>query len=116
MGSVRVRDLREDRPVVIHGTPCGRKYWIYRSMEDGKLRISPEFCYHKGLSLEHARVDGSRLICAGHGWIYEGHRLTIPGEPISSIDVNMHGSCPVPIETGDGWIHLSNDRPSNLQT
>jgi len=49
----------------------GRAIALYRSA-DGICRAVEDRCAHRQLPLSLGRVDGCRLQCAYHGWLYEG--------------------------------------------
>jgi phenylpropionate dioxygenase-like ring-hydroxylating dioxygenase large terminal subunit len=49
----------------------GRRYALFRS-EDGALSAVENRCAHRQLRLSVGKVDGCRLVCAYHGWSYDG--------------------------------------------
>lgn len=70
----------------------GRSYALFRG-RDGALSVVENRCAHRQLRLSEGRVDGCNLVCAYHGWRYDGQgRLAgIPhelfGHPMPRIKV-----------------------------
>jgi len=58
-GQVRAVELRGEDFVVWRGA-------------DGALRSAPRRCPHMDHDLAEGYVDGNELVCAGHGWAFDG--------------------------------------------
>ncbi|HZU14821.1 MAG TPA: aromatic ring-hydroxylating dioxygenase subunit alpha [Chloroflexota bacterium] len=68
-----------DRPVGVD--LLGERVVLWRS--GGEIRAARDLCIHRGTRLSIGRLDGDRLVCAYHGWEYdgEGRCVFIPAHP-----------------------------------
>ena len=79
---------------------------IYRG-EDGSLRALENRCAHRQLKLSLGQVDGDHLVCAYHGWCYDGagRVARIPhdlcGRPMPSLRVRSY---PIQVRYGLIWL------------
>ena len=63
------RDVKRGK--VIPATVWEEEIALYRS-ESGTLKAVQDACLHKGVALHLGAVAGERLVCAYHGWEFEG--------------------------------------------
>lgn len=42
-------------------------------LEDGSTVVLPDICPHDGGLLSDGFVEGNRIVCARHGWEFDGH-------------------------------------------
>jgi phenylpropionate dioxygenase-like ring-hydroxylating dioxygenase large terminal subunit len=54
-------------PIAVAGHEC--VVWRGRS---GRLGSAPRFCPHLDHDLAEGHVSGDELVCAGHGWAFDG--------------------------------------------
>ena len=54
-------------PILVEGHEC--VVWRGRS---GRLGSAPRFCPHLDHDLLEGYVSGDELVCAGHGWAFDG--------------------------------------------
>jgi phenylpropionate dioxygenase-like ring-hydroxylating dioxygenase large terminal subunit len=54
-------------PVEVDGHEC--VVWRGRS---GRLGSAPRFCPHLDSDLAEGYIEGDELVCAGHGWAFDG--------------------------------------------
>lgn len=87
-----------------------RSYALFRG-EDGILRCVEDRCVHRQLPLSIGTVEGCNLVCAYHGWVYNGDgQLTsvkhdLFGKPLPSYRIE---SLPVRVRYGLVWIFPGN--------
>jgi phenylpropionate dioxygenase-like ring-hydroxylating dioxygenase large terminal subunit len=79
--------------------------------DDGRLRAVENRCAHRLLKLTLGEVDGCNLVCAYHGWAYDGDGrvVRIPhdlfGRPMPTFRVR---SFPVAVRYGLVWVFPGN--------
>jgi hypothetical protein len=87
------------------------KFWhtsiaLYRD-SNGQLQAIENRCAHRQLKLSLGKVDSDNLVCAYHGWTYngEGKLVQIPhelfGKPIPTCQLKTY---PVQVRYGLIWI------------
>lgn len=85
----------------------GREIVLYRNKK-GDIQALHAFCPHRGADLSLGCVKDGRLMCAYHGWEFngEGKCLDIPSQPDKPIPKFAHtASFPVIEEAGLIWIY-----------
>lgn len=62
----------------------GEELVLYRG-EDGRPVLMQLRCAHRGVALDHGRVEGNAIRCPYHGWLFghDGQCLAVPSEPES---------------------------------
>jgi len=79
----------------------GAAFVIWRG-RDGTLRSAPRACPHLDFDLADGWVEGDELVCAGHGWAFDGagnaHKRNEAGR------VDPKGTCPMLRITESGGI------------
>jgi phenylpropionate dioxygenase-like ring-hydroxylating dioxygenase large terminal subunit len=53
------------------GDGPGGDFVVWRG-RDGRLRTAPRWCPHLDHDLAEGFVRGDELVCAGHGWAFDG--------------------------------------------
>lgn len=83
-----------------------RAFALFRG-EDGLLRAIEDRCVHRQLKLSIGKVQGNELVCAYHGWVYNGDgaltcvKHDLFGKPLPSYKIE---SLPVRVRYGLIWI------------
>ncbi len=49
----------------------GHEFVVWRS-RTGELRSAPRWCPHLDQDLADGWLEGDELVCAGHGWAFDG--------------------------------------------
>jgi phenylpropionate dioxygenase-like ring-hydroxylating dioxygenase large terminal subunit len=57
---------------------------------DGEVRTAPRWCPHLDHDLADGYVDGNELVCAGHGWAFDGAGNTFKRNEFGRIDPKGH--------------------------
>ena len=67
-----VEEVRRVKPgTVVEVIFWGRSIALFRG-DDGSFRAVENRCAHRQLKLSLGQVEGCRLVCAYHGWQYDG--------------------------------------------
>lgn len=91
----------------------GRSYALYRG-DDGTLSVVENRCAHRQLRLSVGKVDGCHLVCAYHGWRYDGHGRVVGvphelfGHPSPKVRVSHRA---VKVRYGLVWVFFGD--PAN---
>ena len=70
----------------------GAEFVIWRG-GDGRLRTAPRVCPHLDHDLAEGHVVDDELVCAGHGWAFDGDGLMFKRNEFGRVDAK--GSVPV---------------------
>lgn len=95
----------------------GKTYALFRGT-DGTLRAVENRCAHRQLALTAGRVEGCNLVCAYHGWAYDGDGkvVGIPhelfGREMPRIQIDHR---PVEVRYGLIWIFFGNDEAARAR-
>ena len=89
-------------------TLLGQNFVAFRG-EDGKVAFLDEACPHRGVSLALGRVEGCKLRCIFHGWVFDanGKVLETPNVPGESFKARVHHEAyPVREAGGVVWVYF----------
>ena len=82
----------------------GQEFVVWRG-DDGRVRSTPRWCPHLDHDLADGYVSGAELVCAGHGWAFDGAGNTYKRTELGRVDPK--GSVPtLTIDERDGTIEL----------
>ena len=84
--------------------------------EDGKLRAVENRCAHRQLKLTTGHVEGCNVVCAYHGWTYDGEgRVTdIPHELFGKKMPKFKiPSLPIKVRYGLVWMFFGDEKRAN---
>jgi phenylpropionate dioxygenase-like ring-hydroxylating dioxygenase large terminal subunit len=57
--------------VPVHADLLGEPLVLWRG-RDGGVRVMSDLCVHRGTALSLGRISGDEIVCAYHGWRYDG--------------------------------------------
>jgi phthalate 4,5-dioxygenase oxygenase subunit len=63
----------------------GDEFVVWRAA-DGALRSAPRWCPHLDHDLADGFLDGAELVCAGHGWAFDGEGHAFKRNEFGRID------------------------------
>jgi phenylpropionate dioxygenase-like ring-hydroxylating dioxygenase large terminal subunit len=89
---------------------------LYR-LADGKVTAARDLCLHRGVPLSMGFLEGDTLVCAYHGFRYdgEGRCVCIPAHPGTAIPRKLKlQTYPTEERYGLVWTRLVNDGPKSL--
>lgn len=89
---------------------------LYR-LSSGTVHAARDLCLHRGVPLSMGTVAGDNLVCAYHGFRYdgEGRCVCIPAHPGAAIPPKLRlQSYPVSERYGLVWVRLIDDGPRPL--
>lgn len=73
---------------------------------DGKVRSAPRICPHLDHDLVEGYVAGAELVCAGHGWAFDGNGSMYKRNEFGRVD--HKGNVPrLAIDEHDGVIEIT---------
>ena len=82
----------------------GEEFVIWRG-HDGRVRSAPRICPHLDHDLAEGYVVDTELVCAGHGWAFDGNGNMYKRNEFGRVDTK--GSVPVlAIDERDGEIDV----------
>jgi phenylpropionate dioxygenase-like ring-hydroxylating dioxygenase large terminal subunit len=82
----------------------GSEYVVWRG-HDGRVRSAPRICPHLDHDLADGYVVDTELVCAGHGWAFDGSGNMYNRNEFGRVDTK--GSVPVlAIDERDGAIDV----------
>ena len=82
----------------------GESYVVWRGA-DGRARTAPRYCPHLDHDLAEGYVVDTELVCAGHGWAFDGDGHTYKRNEFGRVDPK--GSVPaLDLRDHDGAIEL----------
>ena len=88
----------------------GREFVAWRG-RDGRVRTAPRVCPHLDHDLAEGFVDGDELVCAGHGWGFDGDGNAFKRNEFGRVDPK--GCVPIlVVREADGMIELESPRTS----
>ena len=70
----------------------GCDFVVWRG-DDGVVRSAPRWCPHLDHDLADGYVEGNELVCAGHGWAFDGNGNTYKRNEFGRVDAK--GTVPV---------------------
>jgi 5,5'-dehydrodivanillate O-demethylase len=75
-------DLKNEPVIVRH---LGEDFVLFRDGK-GHVGLLDKSCPHRGVSMEHGRVEDTGIRCCYHGWLFDadGQCLETPAEPVGS--------------------------------
>ena len=97
LGELRIGEMKG---VVLDGKPV-----LLVRLEDG-VRAYADRCSHQGVRLSEGRLEGNRLTCHAHEWLYDA--ATGCG-----INPERCALTAYPAEVRDGRIHVDLDRAAS---
>jgi len=59
-------------PGAVCAVDVGDEEYVLWRGADGRLRSAPRRCTHLDHDLAEGHVAGNELVCAGHGWAFDG--------------------------------------------
>ena len=68
----------------------------------GRLGSAPRYCPHLGHDLTDGYVEGDELVCAGHGWAFDGAGNTYKRNEFGRVDPKGTVIAPAVREDDDG--------------
>lgn len=89
---------------------------LYR-LADGRVSVARDLCLHRGVPLSMGFIEGDNLVCAYHGFRYDGEGLCvcIPAHPGAAIPPKLKlQSYPAEERYGLVWVRLVDDGPRPL--
>lgn len=89
---------------------------LYR-LADGTVSAARDLCLHRGVPLSMGFIEGNHLVCAYHGFRYDGagRCVCIPAHPGSAIPPKLRLlSYPAQERYGLIWVRLVDDGPRPL--
>ena len=87
----------------------GAEFVIWRG-GDGRLRTAPRVCPHLDHDLAEGYVVDDELVCAGHGWAFDGDGLMFKRNEFGRVDAK--GSVPVlVVREHEGIIEVEQPEP-----
>lgn len=89
---------------------------LYRT-DNGVVSAARDLCLHRGVPLSMGFIDGDNLVCAYHGFRYdgEGRCVCIPAHPGAAIPPKLRlQSYPAQERHGLVWVRLVDDGPRPL--
>lgn len=89
---------------------------LYR-LADGRVSVARDLCLHRGVPLSMGFIEGDNLVCAYHGFRYdgEGQCVCIPAHPGAAIPPKLKlQSYPAEERYGLVWVRLVDDGPRPL--
>ena len=89
---------------------------LYR-LANGKVTAARDLCLHRGIPLSMGFLEGDALVCAYHGFRYdgEGRCVCIPAHPGAAIPPKLKlQTYPTEERYGLVWTRLVNDELKNL--
>ena len=63
----------------------GDDFVVWRT-EDGRVCSAPRYCPHLDHDLTEGYIDGDELVCAGHGWAFDGAGHTFKRNEFGRVD------------------------------
>jgi phenylpropionate dioxygenase-like ring-hydroxylating dioxygenase large terminal subunit len=63
----------------------GEEFVVWRAL-DGRVCSAPRYCPHLDHDLSEGYVDGDELVCAGHGWAFDGAGHTFKRNEFGRVD------------------------------
>lgn len=63
----------------------GHECVVWRG-SNGRLGSAPRFCPHLDHDLTEGYVSGDELVCAGHGWAFDGKGITYKRNEFGRVD------------------------------
>ena len=63
----------------------GDEFVVWRA-RDGRVCSAPRYCPHLDHDLAEGFVDGDDLVCAGHGWAFDGAGHTFKRNEFGRVD------------------------------
>jgi len=63
----------------------GDEFVVWRA-RDGRVCSAPRYCPHLDHDLTEGYVDGDELVCAGHGWAFDGEGNTYKRNEFGRVD------------------------------
>ena len=89
----------------------GDEYVVWRGA-DGVVRSAPRQCPHLDDDLADGYVEGDELVCAGHGWSFDGAGHAYKRNEFGRVDPK--GACPMlAVAERDGIIWFERPSPSS---
>ncbi len=88
-GALRVDSARVPAGSVVAVEIRGEDFVAWRGA-DGEVRTAPRWCPHLDHDLADGYVDGNELVCAGHGWAFDGAGNTFKRNEFGRIDPKGH--------------------------
>ena len=79
----------------------GRECVVWRG-RSGRLGSAPRFCPHLDHDLVDGFVEGDELVCAGHGWAFDGAGNTYKRNEFGRVDPKGEVPALVITEDADG--------------
>ncbi len=83
-----------------------REIGLFRAGDE--VYAMDNICPHAGLPLHEGEVEGTAVICAGHGWEFDFRTGLAPGE----VNEEPLDRFPVRVEGDDIWIDLDRSPPA----
>jgi nitrite reductase (NADH) small subunit len=80
--------------------PCGDKTICVANVE-GTITAMDNVCLHRGGPLGQGIIEGSKIICAWHGWTFD----TKTGEAVHNANAKV-AVYPIKIENGEVLIEI----------
>lgn len=109
----RSQDLETGRPVRIQ--ILGEFFTLFRG-ESGKAYVVADRCAHRGTQLSLGWVEGERIRCFYHGWVYDGAGQCVeqPAEMESFARKVEIASCPVEEYLGLVFVYFGEGKAPTL--
>ena len=97
------RELRRD--VVLARTVLGTPLAVFRDRE-GRAVALEDRCAHRATPLSAGRVDGGRLRCGYHGWVYDGSGQVVEVPSLRPGTAPRGCVRAYPTHEGDGYVYV----------
>jgi phenylpropionate dioxygenase-like ring-hydroxylating dioxygenase large terminal subunit len=102
---VRIPDSALVPGAVVPVAVGGEEFVVWRGA-DGRVRSAPRTCPHLDHDLAEGYVSGCELVCAGHGWAFDGDGAVYKRNEFGRADpkgtvATLH------VRTGDGAVALT---------
>jgi phenylpropionate dioxygenase-like ring-hydroxylating dioxygenase large terminal subunit len=78
----------------------GDEFVLWRA-RDGRVCSAPRYCPHLDHDLTEGFVDGDELVCAGHGWAFDGAGHTFKRNEFGRIDPKGAVPCLRAVDEGN---------------
>ena len=88
-GVMRVHSARVPPGRVVPVEIAGEDFVAWRG-DDGEVRTAPRWCPHLDHDLADGYVDGNELVCAGHGWAFDGAGNAFKRNEFGRVDPKGH--------------------------
>lgn len=103
-----VAESRELRPRTVLARQILDEWLVCYRSADGQPVVLRDRCLHRSARLSRGRVEGGRLTCPYHGWVYDGtgRVVSIPSVAPAVLERQRYCARRYPVRELDGYVYV----------